>query len=70
MWPFKNRTEFEYGTAGKGRGRARRNLKTGIVEFVLWKAGEQGHKTDYWHPLDKSWFPTFRPDKQSKGVNQ
>lgn len=64
MWPFKSRDKFEYGTAGMNKTQARRNIKTGVVEFVLWKAGEQGHKEDYWHPFDKTWFSTFRPNRK------
>ena len=28
---------------------ARLNKTTGKCEFILWKAGEQGHINDYWH---------------------
>jgi hypothetical protein len=42
-----------YGTC---RGRvARKHRLKGNVQFVLWKAGEQGHKKDFW--ID------FYPDK-------
>lgn len=41
-------TGYEYGTLGNGL-RARRHRRSGLVEFVLWKAGEQGHEEDYWH---------------------
>lgn len=40
---------YEYGQCHERR--ARRNRLTGDVEFVLWKAGEQGHTEDYWHKV-------------------
>lgn len=58
-WIFGNRDEWEYGTACNSRP-ARRNKKRGNVQFVLWKAGEQGHADDYWHDFDRSWWPTFK----------
>jgi hypothetical protein len=38
---------WEYG-AVNGRP-ARRHILTGECQFVLWKAGKQGHTEDYWH---------------------
>ncbi len=32
----------------------------------LWKAGEMGHKEDYWHNFDTTWWPKFKPDKNTK----
>lgn len=51
---------YEYGTFRKGE-RARRNTTTGEVQFILWKAGEDGHDTDMWHAADSSWWGTFVP---------
>jgi hypothetical protein len=42
---------------------ARRNRLTGECQFVLWKAGEHHHVTDYWHKFDSSWWPEFIPSK-------
>lgn len=52
--------EWEYGTAGQDDTPARRHKKKGNVQFVLWKAGQQGHLQDYWHDFDQSWWPTFK----------
>ena len=49
---------WEYGTCS-GRN-ARRNKITKNVQFVLWKAGEQGHKKDFWHNFDPSWYELFK----------
>lgn len=51
---------YEYGTVRETK--ARRDRRTGEVQFVLWKAGEQGHEADYWHKFDDSWWPLFVPD--------
>jgi hypothetical protein len=55
-------SEWEYGTYNNGRP-GRRHKKTGAVQFILWKAGEQGHAEDFWHDTDSFWWPTFIPDK-------
>lgn len=57
---FKRKPEWEYGTFRDGK-RARRNTKTGAVQFVMWMAGEQGHSEDYWINSDSSWWSTFVP---------
>lgn len=44
---------------------ARKHRKKGNVQFVLWKAGEQGHKEDYWHNMDSSWWDGFKENKKS-----
>lgn len=46
---------------GSARNSARLDKKDGRVYFVLWKAGEQGHKTDYWHVMGDGWDKQFRP---------
>lgn len=56
-WLFKPR--WEYGTCRAGR--ARRHRRTGEVQFILWKAGEQGHAEDYWYAMDRQWWPLFVP---------
>ena len=40
---------------------ARRNVFTGEVQFVLWKAGEQGHTKDYYHRVGNGWEKEFIP---------
>lgn len=35
--------------------------ESGRVEFVLWKAGEQGHTEDYWHLMGIGWENHFEP---------
>lgn len=34
---------------------ARLDNKTGEVQFILWKAGEQGHEKDFWHNMGDGW---------------
>jgi len=45
-----------------GITRARKNLTTGDVEMVLWKAGEQGHKNDFWIKFGDGWEKYFIGD--------
>lgn len=55
---------YEYGTCNELY--ARRNKLTGVVQFILWKAGEQGHKKDYWINFDSSWYNQFKINQQTK----
>lgn len=41
------------------RENVRLNTSTGRVEFVLWKAGQQGHTEDYWHVMGEGWEKGF-----------
>ena len=50
---------WEYGNCNDRP--ARRHKINKNVQFVLWKAGEQGHKEDYWHNFDSSWWGGFTP---------
>jgi hypothetical protein len=43
---------------GSYRNAARLN-QSGRAEFVLWKAGEQGRKEDYWHQMGSGWEKQF-----------
>ena len=52
--------EYEYGVFRYGQ-RARRDKSSGAVQFVLFKAGEQGHIEDCWYDSDSSWWDTFTP---------
>lgn len=52
---------FEYGRIGNGL-RARRNRFTGEVQFLLWKAGEQGHDSDFYQCVGAGWEQSFRVD--------
>ena len=31
------------------------------VQFVLWKAGQHGHKEDFWHNMGAGWSKKFSP---------
>jgi hypothetical protein len=39
---------------------ARKHVIDGNVQFVLWKAGEQGFKEDHWVNFDSSWWGLFK----------
>lgn len=52
---------WEYGVCNNMR--ARRNRLTGAVQFILWKAGEQGHEKDYWQTFERSWWSLFEKDR-------
>jgi hypothetical protein len=55
---FRQNSPWEYGMC-KGVP-ARRHREKGNVQFILWKAGEHGHATDYWHDFDPSWWSLFQ----------
>lgn len=55
--------EYEYGTISNGMP-VRRNKVTHEVEFILWRAGQQGHKQDYWHIVGDGWAYTFTKDER------
>lgn len=55
---LKKKPEWEYGTCNGSK--ARRHRKKGNVQMVLWKAGQQGHKEDFWHNFDPSWWGLFK----------
>jgi hypothetical protein len=40
---------------------ARRHIFKRNVQFVLWKAGQHGHKYDFWIDFDSSWWSWFVP---------
>ena len=42
--------------------RARLNTVTNQCQFVLWKAGEQGHTEDFWHNMGDGWVKHFVAD--------
>jgi len=56
----KDSVIWEYGLCSKSI--ARRHKTNGEVQFVLWKAGEQGHTEDYWHPFGYGHAEFFRPN--------
>ena len=61
------RPTYEYGyvcviTELRTGQRVRRNRHTGEVQFILWKAGEQGHVTDCWYRIGDGWANYFIPD--------
>jgi len=52
--------KYIYGTC---RGaRARKHVKDGTVEFVLWEAGQQGNDVDFWYAFHPDWWKGFIPD--------
>lgn len=57
-WLFKKTDPWEYGICNNTK--ARRHKLKGNVQMKLWKAGEQGHKVDYWHNFDSSWWKEFK----------
>lgn len=57
---FSSKPEWVPGSFRDGK-RARRHRKTGVVQFVMWNAGEQGHAEDYWINADRYWWSTFVP---------
>ncbi len=62
----QNKERFIYGVIQRGsepvRCKARLDTKTNRVQFVLWKAGEQGHEEDYWHNMGCGWENHFKPN--------
>lgn len=71
---FRKKPEFVYGWVHRvvddtRRDGVRLNVKTGRVEFVLWKAGQQGHNTDYWHEMGIGWEQFFNPYLPEKKEN-
>lgn len=58
---FRKPDMWVYGTCN-GRP-ARKHRINGNVQFVLWRAGEQGHEEDYWHNFDPSWWHGFKPNE-------
>lgn len=59
VWQY--RRTWEMGICGPGNKTARRHRRKGNVQFVVWKAGEQGYTEDYWYDFDSSWWPGFTP---------
>lgn len=58
---FKKKSEWIYGECHNRP--ARKHRKNGNVQFVLWKAGEHGHKEDYWHNFGPGWEKLFIPNE-------
>ena len=56
---LRDKKKYTYGTIKDRTGVVRLNHKTGDIEFVLWKAGEQGHKFDCWHRMGDGWKQGF-----------
>lgn len=50
-----------YGTIKGRKGCYRLNTEDNYCEFVLWKAGSQGHEVDYWHCMGAGWEESFIP---------
>ena len=52
---------YTHGTIPGKPGKYRRNNKNGDAEFVLWEAGQQGHKKPFWHRMGSGWIDRFVP---------
>ncbi|HBF48169.1 MAG TPA: hypothetical protein DDW91_17680 [Shewanella frigidimarina] len=62
---FSNKIKkYEYGCRANKSGVYRRCVKTGEVQFILWKKGEQGHKHDYWYRMASCYWNEFEPYKE------
>lgn len=61
---LRKEKQWLYGTAGPDKRRARKSVEHGNVQFVMWKAGEQGHKEDWWIDFHPYWWPSFVEDKR------
>lgn len=62
LFKKKKKPIFEYGYVEVKKGSfvdARKNIKTGEVQFILWLKGEQGNNEDYWHCFDRSHWNKF-----------
>ena len=65
-WLKKRRhsNQYTYGHIinldGSVRHKARLDNKTGMAQWVLWKAGEQGHTEDFWHNMGYGWELQFK----------
>ncbi len=57
---------WEYGICKSVPARRHKIKKN--VQFVLWKAGTQGYKEDYWHDFDSSWWDGFHPHRTTENV--
>lgn len=56
----KHRRQYVYGyvfrdSDGYRRENVRLNKSTKRIEFILYKAGEQGHVEDYWYTMGYKW---------------
>ena len=58
---FKKKPEWVYGTCNNTL--ARKHRKKGNVQMLLWPAGQQGHKVDYWHNFGAGWETLFKEDE-------
>lgn len=67
----RKKLRYVYGSVfrpadGHTRRPVRLDTWTGRVEFVLWRAGEQGHSEDYWHVMGEGWEQFFVPDHRGE----
>jgi len=60
---FKSKNVWIYGNCNNRP--ARKHSINGNVQFVLWKAGEQGHKEDFWIDFDSSWWICFKKENHN-----
>lgn len=55
---------WEYGTCNGTP--ARRHRANNNVQFVFWRAGEQGHREECWIDFDSYWWSDFTPANNTK----
>ncbi len=70
---FLHLKRYSYGYVFKRDGskmRARLDKSKSNIEFILWQAGQQGHKTNYWHRFGDGWITLFRSDKGNNNGQQ
>lgn len=63
---LKPRVIYRYGyivIGGVKYRRVRLNTRTGDVEFILWEAGQHGHKEDFWYRMGDGWVTKFVADE-------
>ena len=67
---FKKKPIWVYGYCKKSK--ARKHRIKGNVQFIMWKAGEQGHVEDFWLDMNDWWWPCFtvEPVNCSKECNK
>lgn len=61
----RKEAQWEYGVVSSERlssvKSARRHRKNGNVQFILYKAGQEGYSSDFWVDFDKYWWKFFKP---------
>lgn len=67
---FARKPRYTYGRIERPDGVNKENVRldtqSGRVQFVLWKAGEQGHSKDFWCDMGDGWESYFMPTTERK----